>query len=354
MNPRVGAVAAVVVLATAWSTGCAPTVSDAAPRLTAASSGRIRFASAGSLVWASEGTELVLAPPVVISGDLALPPGPGPHPAVILVHGCGGTGHADAIWAPVLRSWGYATFIVDSFHGRGLLQVCSNAETLSGIQRIPDAYGALRTLATHPTIDSRRVALMGFSHGGILTIGAATEWARSTFAPAGAPSFSAFVAFYPYCNLTYPELERLSAPLRIHAAELDDWTPPAPCADLVDTLAGAGQDASITLYREAHHGFDTSGRPSLRLPWVDSGADCTFRLPSILGPYPRPSEPMACVRKGATIGSNAAATALARQRVRAELDVLLQAAPGTSRLAACCRVHGCHPRLTGTPWAAYD
>jgi dienelactone hydrolase len=118
----------------------------------------------------------------------------------------------------VLRDWGYATFALDSFTGRKLREVCSDATVLSGIQRIPDAYGALRLLATHPRIDARRAALMGFSHGGILTLNAATLWAKETYVPAGQPAFRAFLPFYPYCNTVYPERDHVSAPLRIHIA----------------------------------------------------------------------------------------------------------------------------------------
>jgi dienelactone hydrolase len=224
----------------------------------------------------------------------------------------------------VLRQWGYATFILDSFQGRGLIEVCTSARTLIGVQRIPDAYGALRILATHPRVDARRVALMGFSHGGSLTLGAATAWARETYAPPGRPAFRAFLAFYPYCNTIHPERERIAAPLRIHAGELDDWTPAAPCVRLVETLRASGQDAAITVYPGAHHGFDNVGGGLFRLPGVDNGADCVFTAPSILGPFPPTPEIARCLRKGATVGWSPEATERARGEVRAQLAALLK------------------------------
>ncbi len=308
-------------LIVAAGSGCAPAVSDLKPALSATDSGGLWFASAGSLV--RSGLRLVPGDPVVISGDLDFPSGTGPFPAVILAHGCGGISNAETGWAPVLRQWGYATFVVDSFRGRGLAEVCTSAATLTGTRRIPDAYGALRVLATHPRIDARRIALMGFSHGGILTLGASTMWAKDTYAAAGQHSFRAFVAFYPFCNAIYPERERISAPLRIHSGEVDDWTPAAPCIELAQRLKAAGQDVTITVYAGSHHGFDAIGRGYVRLPNVESGAACTPRAASILGPLPSLSELRGCIRKGATIAWNPEATEQARRNVRAQLAELL-------------------------------
>ena len=58
------------------------------------------------------------------SGTLAFPAGPGPVPAVVLMHGCSGIGASVRGWERELRAWGYATFVVDSFRGRGLREVC--------------------------------------------------------------------------------------------------------------------------------------------------------------------------------------------------------------------------------------
>jgi dienelactone hydrolase len=165
---------------------------------------------------------------------------------------------------------------------------------------------------------------MGFSHGGILTMGASTAWAKETFAPSGQPAFRAFLPFYPYCNTVYPERERISAPVRIHTGELDDWTPAGPCVRLAEILRTAGQDATITVYPRAHHSFDNIGRPFLRLSNVDSGADCTFQVASILGPFPSVTETARCLRKGATIAWSPEATEQARFNVRAQLAELLR------------------------------
>jgi dienelactone hydrolase len=283
----------------------------------------LSFATPGSLDRTE--TRYVVGEPVVLSGELLLPDGAGPFPVVVLAHGCGGRTAVDRTWAIVLRDWGYATFALDSFTGRNLLEVCGDATVLSGIQRIPDAYGALRRLATHPRLDARRAALMGFSHGGILTLNAATVWAKETYAPAGQPAFRAFLPFYPYCNSVYPERDHVSAPVRIHIGGADDWTPAASCVSLAESLKAAGYDVAITVYPGAYHGFDNPwGGAYMRLSGVDNGAPCVFRVPSILGPIPPRAEIKACLTKGATIGGDRKALEQARINVRAQLAELLK------------------------------
>jgi dienelactone hydrolase len=315
-----GLIAFVIAVSVA---GCAPSLKDVKPALSTGDSGTVWFATPDTL-GRTRDFRLVPGEPIVLSGDLRFPSGPGPFPAVILAHGCGGVGNAEQGWAPVLRGAGYATFILDSFTGRGLREVCTNALTLSGTQRIPDAYGALRILATHPGIDAGRIALMGFSHGGILTLGASTVWARDTYAPDGRPAFRAFFPFYPFCGTAYPERARISAPLRLHIGEMDDWTPAAPCLELVGELRAAGQDAEIVVYPGAHHSFDNVGRPVMHLAAVDSAGGCRLRAASILGPLLDQDAVRACVRKGATIGWSPEATERARTIVVEQLGRLLR------------------------------
>lgn len=285
---------------------------------------KIEFKSAGSLQRSADGLRFTHGPPIALSGELDLPAGAGPFPVVVLAHGCDGIGPTESGWASVLRSWGYATFLLDSFGGRGLEEVCTDARVLTGPQRIADAYGALRALSKHPKIDARRAALMGFSHGGILTLGASTVWARQTYAPAGKPAFRAFFPFYPYCNVEYPEREHISAPVRIHVGALDDWTPAAPCERMVKAWKASGQNAAITIYPGAHHSFDYPDLSEMRLPNVDNGATCAFKMPSILGPTPPPEAAARCVKKGATIGGSREATEKAEKELRKQFAELLK------------------------------
>lgn len=319
-----------VCAATCIIAGCTPALKDLRPGLTASESGTIWFASAGTLVRSADGSRFVPGAPVALSGELQFPSGNGPFPAVILAHGCGGRGNADAGWAIALREWGYATLVVDSFRGRGLRQVCSSQRDLTPTQRLPDVYGALRILATHPRIDARRVALMGFSHGADVAQRVATRWATDTYAPPGRPSFRAAFPFYGYCSVIYPERNKLSMPLRLHHGELDDWLAPGPCVQYVNSLKASGQDASITVYPGARHGFDNAalGTAYLFLPSMDSLVGCTIESTHILGPVKDPARASArmksCVRKGATVGFNPEATAIARRNVRAQLAELLK------------------------------
>ena len=284
----------------------------------------IRFTTPGSLVLNASDARFESGPGIGLSAELAVPPGTGPFPLVVLAHGCYGITAVENGWANTLNGWGYATLVLDSFEGRDLDEVCSNPRTLHGLQRIPDAYGALRALSKHPRIDLRRAALMGFSHGGILSLGASTQWAKQKFAPASEPAFRAFFPFYPLCNVDYPERAALSAPVRLHIGATDDWTPAAPCIRMAKAWKTAGQNGDITVYPGAGHSFDDIAMPHTFYAEAVNGADCDLRMPSILGPLPDPRNLQTCRKFGATIGGNREATDKAEKRLRQQLTDLLK------------------------------
>jgi len=313
------------LLASLAVVGCAADPVVPTPVPVAEAGGVLAFSTAGSLQRGANGRFFLGDEPAEISGDLRFPEGKGPFPAVILAHGCNGLGNGgiERNWGALLRTWGYATFNIDSFRGRGIGEVCTQVGALAPLQRVPDAYGALRLLAAHPRIDPARVALMGFSHGGALTMLASTAWAKETFAPRGAPSFRAFIPFYPNCNGAFPERSRVAAPVRIHTGEADDWTPAKPCAELAASLKAAGQDVAIHVYAGAHHGFDQAPPRTIYRPDVNNGSGCFPQSPSILGPVSRASV-AGCLKKGATIAGSPAAADAARKNLRAQLDELLK------------------------------
>ena len=60
--------------------------------------------------------------PVTLAGELRLPrPGKDRLPAVVLIHGSGGVGGNVLDWEQYLNAMGFATFILDSFTGRGIV-----------------------------------------------------------------------------------------------------------------------------------------------------------------------------------------------------------------------------------------
>ena len=64
-------------------------------------------------------------PPVRLVGYMARPTGPGPFPAVVLLHGCGGFHSSMISWADRLSRLGYAALAVDSFGPRGIDDDCN-------------------------------------------------------------------------------------------------------------------------------------------------------------------------------------------------------------------------------------
>ena len=58
--------------------------------------------------------------------------------------------------------------------------------------------------------------------------------------------------------------------------ELDNWTPSAPCSDLVNKLSSK-TNISLTIYKDSHHSFDRDA-PVIRDENAYNFSDCIFRL----------------------------------------------------------------------------
>jgi dipeptidyl aminopeptidase/acylaminoacyl peptidase len=120
---------------------------------------------------------------VTLAGTLALPPGPGPHPAAVLVPGFGPQNRDGAFgdrgnlayraWARELAERGLAVLRYDK-RGTG----ASGGAALSWLDARPlaaDAVAAARALARLPGVDPRRLTLIGHSQGGDLALAAAAS-----------------------------------------------------------------------------------------------------------------------------------------------------------------------------------
>ena len=140
--------------------------------------------------------------PVMLAGELRLPrPGTERLPAVILVHGSAGVvGNIDA-WARWLNDLGVATFVLDAFTGRGLVNISADQGKLGRLNAIVDSYRALELLARHARIDPQRIALMGFSRGGSVALYASVKRFQRMHLAQGL-GFAAYIPFYPSCNVT--------------------------------------------------------------------------------------------------------------------------------------------------------
>lgn len=203
--------------------------------------------------------------PTALKGFLFKPVGDGSHPAVIMMHGCGGAyatssklGERHRMWGEYLATHGYVALMLDSFSPRGIKELCTTKfaeRTLKESDRVGDAYAALAYLRERSDVDAKRIALLGWSHGAGVTLDAITH------KPEGADGFSAAVAFYPGCSSRNKAAERFHpyAPLLVMIGEADDWTPAEPCKQLTAAVAARGEAMRIVTYPNTYHDFDNPG-----------------------------------------------------------------------------------------------
>jgi carboxymethylenebutenolidase len=220
-----------------------------------------------------------------LTGYLFLPAGKGPHPAIVMLHGRGGSysskvktgctqvgagiaspcdaaalSQRHVLWGRFWAERGYVALHVDSFGPRGKAHGFGR-HTHDDPQREDvnersvrplDARGALAWLKTRSDVRPDRIGVQGWSNGGSTVLNAVAE-----------PGFAAALALYPGCGRAAVVARSFSTPTPLLAmvGSADEEVSPAVCRKLLEGRS----NVEFVWYDGATHGFDdpAAGR---RLP----------------------------------------------------------------------------------------
>jgi dienelactone hydrolase len=211
-------------------------------------------------------------------GYLFRPNGPGPHAAVVMLHGRGGpysslaTGvyNADTLskrhkfWGEFWASKGYVALLVDSFGPRGYWRgfpKASYEDRPSAVSeqtiRPLDAYGALAYLRGRPDVVRDRIGLQGWSNGAMTALVTMSSRAPGVSNPSPASAFRAALVFYPGCGMEAIQGSYLPyAPIQMFVGTADAEVSPKRCMSWEKRVHAAGGSIELTAYDDAEHDFD--------------------------------------------------------------------------------------------------
>jgi carboxymethylenebutenolidase len=224
-------------------------------------------------------------------GYLFEPSGPGPHPAVVMLHGRAGPYSSNVnagctlvapgqdspcnaatlarrhvMWGEYWAAHGYMALLVDSFgprgRGHGYGRFTHDDPDRAAVNELTvrplDAEGALAWLRARADVMPGRVMLQGWSNGGSTALN--TMYRQATGASTNpSAKFRAALVFYPGCGpkALLSARYRADASLWAFLGSDDEEVSPTVCAKV---LRGAtGGPVQVTVYAGATHDFDDPG-----------------------------------------------------------------------------------------------
>lgn len=213
-----------------------------------------------------------------LQGYLSKPAqGQGKLPAVIIIPDSGGF----APWlqttlAEVLNEAGIATFVIDSFAGRGIGEVATDQARVPMAASVMDGFSALQALAARPDIDSARIGITGLSRGGVVSMFTAERRLVDKVLAEG-PRFAAHLPFYPGCSTQWMNPTPTAAPMRFLLGEKDTYTPAANCIRYAERLKSLGAPVDYVVYPGATHAWmsDFDVRNS---PYAQTFGECDLQI----------------------------------------------------------------------------
>jgi dienelactone hydrolase len=223
------------------------------------------------------------------------PQPPGPHPAIVLLHGRGGPYSANVnkgctlvsranpsacnanslskrhlMWGQYWADRGYVALLPDSFGPRGKAHGFGRfthddpdrSDVNERTVRPLDAEGALNWLRARRGIIPDRIFLQGWSNGGSTALNVMQRQGTKT------SGFRAALALYPGCGpkaLLAPTLAT-TAPVILLLGSDDEEVSPARCREMARRSTEAGSKIDVVLYPGATHGFDDPGGRHQSIP----------------------------------------------------------------------------------------
>jgi dienelactone hydrolase len=221
-------------------------------------------------------------------GYLFEPQSPGPHPAVVLLHGRAGpySSLAKGVYSAETLSkrhkeWGefwaarnYVALLVDSFGPRGYPAGFTKGsyderppEVSEQTVRPLDAYGALQYLRKQSGIVKDRIGVQGWSNGGMTVLVTMSDQSPGLPLPANEPGFRAAIAEYPGCGMDAVKgAYHAYAPMLLMIAGDDEEVSPKRCEEFAKRARADGNDLKVIVYPGAAHNFDDPSKSKQSIP----------------------------------------------------------------------------------------
>jgi len=185
------------------------------------------------------------------SGYLAKPPS-GSGPGVLVIQEWWGLDDDLKKMADKLAAAGFVALAPDLYHG----QVAGHTEmdkaahlmnTMPPDRAARDMSGAVDFLASHPSVTSKGIGVVGFCMGGMLSF---------IIAANRGDKVKAVVPFYGFPQGPMePDWSNLTAAISGHMAENDNFFPPAGASALEKKLRAMGKDCTLKVHPGTGHAF---------------------------------------------------------------------------------------------------
>jgi len=192
-----------------------------------------------------------------VEGYLVAPPGPGPFPAVVVIHEWWGLNDQVKEEARRLAAEGYLALAVDLYRGR-VAQDRDEAHELS--RGLPedrarrDLLAAFTYLAARPDVRADRIGSIGWCMGGGYSLALALA----------EPRLAASVIYYGRLATDESALAPLRTPVLGLFGEEDRGITPESVRSFESALQKLGKPVEVHVYPGAGHAFANSTRPSYR------------------------------------------------------------------------------------------
>jgi carboxymethylenebutenolidase len=179
-------------------------------------------------------------------------PASGSGPGVLVIQEWWGLDPGIKEMADRLGAAGFVALVPDLYHGE--LAAHDEMDKASHLmQSLPpdragrDMSAAVDYLAAHPAVRGSGIGVVGFCMGGMLSF---------IIAAHRPDAVKAVVPFYGFPQgAAEPDWTRLTASIRGHMAEHDDFFPPAAARALETKLRALGKDVTLTVHPGTGHAF---------------------------------------------------------------------------------------------------
>lgn len=181
-----------------------------------------------------------------------------PSPAVVILHGLGGVLETrEVAYGRKLAAAGYVCLVLDAFppRGAGTHWHWWRALTVTESMMLADSFAALRFLRTRPEVDPDRIAILGFSYGGMISVFSAQEQVRRVFAQ-GDARFAAHISYYGCTVARFDAPQTTGAPVLMQLGELDANVCIRRAERIAADLERGGSRVDLRVHANAYHQWD--------------------------------------------------------------------------------------------------